>query len=98
MQAKAVEFNNIAGIPDMAIRFSPHSKQVAAIFFDDISRRILNAESDVLFAVMNDRSASSILDALHKQVVAENIFTYGITDIIADKQNGVMLYKQKAIT
>jgi len=92
-QATPFEFENISGIPDMAIRFSPHSKDVATAFFDLISQRILNAQSDILFAVMNDRSASSILDALHTQVKAENVFTYGITDVIADKQNGVMLYK-----
>ena len=92
-QAAPLEFENISGIPDMAIRFSPHSKDVATAFFDLISQRILNAQSDVLFAVMNDRSASSILDALHTQVKAETVFTYGITDVIADKQNGVMLYK-----
>ncbi|HEY5408051.1 MAG TPA: phospholipase D-like domain-containing protein, partial [Ginsengibacter sp.] len=92
-QAAAFEFENISSIPDMAIRFSPHNKDVATVFFDLISQRILNAQSDVLFAVMNDRSASSILDALHTQVKSENVFTYGITDVIADKQNGVMLYK-----
>ena len=92
-QANPFQFENISGIPDMDIRFSPHTKEVATIFFDSISQRILDAESDVLFAVMNDRSASSILDALHTQVRAENVFTYGITDVIADKQNGVMLYK-----
>ncbi|KAA9036652.1 hypothetical protein FW778_18745 [Ginsengibacter hankyongi] len=93
VQATAFEFKNISGIPDMLIRFSPHSKEVATTFFALISQRILNAQSDVLFAVMNDRSASSILDALHTQVKAEKVFTYGITDVIADKQNGVMLYK-----
>ena len=92
-QSEAFEFENVDGVPDMTIRFSPHSKEVATTFFTAINQKILNAESDVLFAVMNDRSASSILDALHAQVKAEKIFTYGITDVIADKQNGVMLYK-----
>jgi hypothetical protein len=92
-QSRIFEFKNIAGIPDTSIRFSPHSKEVATSLFDLISKRILNAQSDVLFAVMNDRSKSSILDALHTQVSSETIFTYGITDVIADKENGVMLYK-----
>lgn len=92
-QAAAFEFKNITGVTDTVIRFSPHNRDTATAFFSLISQRILNAQSDVLFAVMNDRSASSILDALHTQVKAENIFTYGITDVIADKQNGVMLYK-----
>ena len=92
-QAESFDFSNISGVPDMTIRFSPHSKEVATEFFAAISQRILDADSDVLFAVMNDRSKSSILDALHTQVKAEKIFTYGITDVIADKVNGVMLYK-----
>lgn len=93
IQAKSFQFKNISGIPDMDIRFSPHSKEVASAFFDLISQTILDAKSDVLFAVMNDRSKSSILDALHKQVSSDAVFTYGITDVIADKVNGVMLYK-----
>ena len=92
-QSKLFGFENISGIPDTTVRFSPHSKEVATTLFDTISKRILNAESDVLFAVMNDRSKSSILDALHQLVKSETIFTYGITDVIADKENGVMLYK-----
>lgn len=92
-QSEAFEFQNMSGVPDMTIRFSPHTKEVATAFFAAISQKILDAKSDVLFAVMNDRSASSILDALHYQVKAGKVFTYGITDVIADKQNGVMLYK-----
>jgi hypothetical protein len=92
-QSKSFDFENISGIPDTTVRFSPHSKEVATTLFDMISKRILDAKSDVLFAVMNDKSKSSILDALHQQVKSETIFTYGITDVIADKENGVMLYK-----
>ena len=92
-QATAFQFKKVSGIPDMDIHFSPHSKDAATLIFDAISKKILDAASDVLFAVMNDRSKSSILDALHKQVSSDTVFTYGITDVIADKVNGVMLYK-----
>jgi len=92
-QGTPFQTKNLSGIPDMDIRFSPHSKEVATDIFNSISNKILNAESDVLFAVMNDKSESSILDALHAQVSSDKVFTYGITDVIADKENGVMLYK-----
>lgn len=92
-QAAPFHFKNLSGVPDMDMRFSPHSKETATLIFDSISKKILDAESDVLFAVMNDRSKSSILDALHTQISSDKVFTYGITDVIADKVNGVMLYK-----
>jgi phosphatidylserine/phosphatidylglycerophosphate/cardiolipin synthase-like enzyme len=68
-------------LPDMTIRFSPHTKEVATDFFKTISDRIKGAKTDVLFAIMKDDSASSILDAI--RFVRENneeIFSYGITD------------------
>jgi hypothetical protein len=77
-------------IPDMTIRMSPHTEAVATVFFKTISDRIKAAESDVLFAVMQDDSASSILDAL--KFVRENnesIFSYGITDTTST----ISLYK-----
>lgn len=80
------------GIPDMTIRFSPHPKDVATKFFTTINKRILAAKSDVLFAIMNDKSASSILDAVQKQVKSDKVFTYGITDVIG-KKSDIKLYK-----
>lgn len=68
------------GLPDMTIRFSPHPKHVVDQFFSAISKRILNATSDVLFAIMIDNSSSDILDAIQTQVKGDDIFTYGITD------------------
>jgi phosphatidylserine/phosphatidylglycerophosphate/cardiolipin synthase-like enzyme len=68
-------------LPEMTIRFSPHTKEVATDFFKTISDRIKGAKTDVLFAIMKDDSASSILDAI--RFVRENneeIFSYGITD------------------
>ncbi len=76
-------------LPDTAIRFSPHLKEVADKLFGTISKRIEKAQTDVLFAIMNDRSKSDILDAVRKQVKSDKIFTYGITDTATD----VTLYK-----
>ncbi len=81
-----------AKLPDMTLRFSPHSKNVASKFFDAINKRILGAKSDVLFAIMKDNSQSAILDAVQQQVKSNKVFTYGITDVIGDK-NDIMLYK-----
>ena len=78
-----------ATLPDMTIRFSPHLAQVTDRFFASITKRIREAESDVLFAIMNDASDSSILDAVREQVRSDKIFTYGITDTTSD----VYLYK-----
>jgi len=79
-----------SGIPDMTIRLSPHTAPVATVFFKTISERIRAAESDVLFAVMEDSSASSILDALKfVRENNENIFSYGITDT----SSTISLYK-----
>lgn len=70
-----------AATPELIVRCSPHTAAVATVFFATIAGRIKGAQSDVLFAVMQDDSASSILDAL--RFVRENntnIFSYGITD------------------
>jgi phosphatidylserine/phosphatidylglycerophosphate/cardiolipin synthase-like enzyme len=76
-------------LPDMTIRFSPHPEDYTKDLFNKISKRILNAESDVLFAVMIDNSKGSILDALRTSLASDKIFTFGITD---EKKN-IQLYK-----
>ena len=77
-------------LPEMTVRVSPHTEAVAAVFFKTISERIKAAQSDVLFAVMQDDSASSILDALKfVRENNENIFSYGITDTTSS----ISLYK-----
>lgn len=57
-----------SGLPDMTIRFSPHPRGYTDIIFEKISRRIAEAQSDVLFAVMID---SSILDAPHAHLASD---------------------------
>ncbi len=67
--------------PNMTVRFSPHTKAVATKFFKTISDAITAVSSDVLFAIMQDDSASSILDAIRSvRENREDIFSYGITD------------------
>ena len=79
-----------SGMPDMTIRFAPHTEPVASAFFKLISERIKAAESDVLFAIMQDDSASSILDAVrYVRDNNENIYSYGITDTTST----ISLYK-----
>ncbi len=73
----------------MTIYFSPHKQEKVDEIFEKISNRIENADSDVLFAIMNDDSKSSILDAVKTQVQSDKIYTYGITDT----KSGVQLYK-----
>src|SRR5436190_6448675 len=68
-------------LPEMTIRFSPHTNKVATDFFQTISDRIKGVKTDVLFAIMKDDSASSILDAIRfVRETKEDIFSYGITD------------------
>ena len=82
----------IAG-KNVTFHFSPHDKSSATKLFDSISTRINGAQSDVLFAIMQDTSKSSILDAVRNQVRNTEIFTYGITDTISKDKDSVMLYK-----
>jgi phosphatidylserine/phosphatidylglycerophosphate/cardiolipin synthase-like enzyme len=79
-QAEGFPFQQ-SNTPGMTIRFSPHLKEAATKFFKTISDRIQDAQTDVLFAVMQDDSASSILDAIKSvRENKEDIFSYGITD------------------
>jgi phosphatidylserine/phosphatidylglycerophosphate/cardiolipin synthase-like enzyme len=86
----AKDFENTGNnLPDLTIRFSPHPREVVDGFFTNTSKRIEDAKSDVLFAIMDDSSNSAILDAVHKQVKSDKVFTYGISDSTAN----VYLYK-----
>lgn len=80
---------SLEGVADMIIRFSPHKKPYVDGFFKKIKDNILNATSDVLFAVMKDDSKGDILAALKEQVASSDIFTAGITDV----RDGMQLYR-----
>ncbi|UBB90231.1 hypothetical protein J4771_02420 [Candidatus Kaistella beijingensis] len=82
--------------PQMTITFAPHKKETAEKIFRRISEKIEHQDtSDVLFAIMNDRSAGSILSSIRKQIDNENVFSYGITDTIGknDEDFEIHLYK-----
>ncbi|MBZ0203907.1 MAG: hypothetical protein K8I03_12885, partial [Ignavibacteria bacterium] len=87
--AKDDHLINQQNLPDMTIRFSPHTKAVTEKFFGSITKIIKDAESDILFAIMIDDSKSDILDAIREHVKDDKIFTYGITD----GREGLYLYK-----
>ena len=88
-----------AGLPALTITFAPHKPVDAKRIFDRISSRITKAgNTDVLFAIMKDTSASSILDAVRQQVENDAVFTYGITDSIGDNaEYSVFLYKPNRV-
>ena len=78
----------------MTITFAPHQKKDADRIFLRISNKIDAAESDLLFAIMSDKSKSGILDAVKRSVQNGNVFTYGITDTIGkEKDYSVYLYR-----
>jgi phosphatidylserine/phosphatidylglycerophosphate/cardiolipin synthase-like enzyme len=79
----------LPGLPEMTLRFSPHPKEYVDYLFSLVEKRILEAESDVLFAIMMDESNSDILSAVRTQVESDQIFTAGITDV----RKGMQLYK-----
>jgi len=90
------QFSKTTTIPEMTVTFAPHQKIDAQRIFDRISSKIEKTDTtDLLFAVMNDRSAGSILTSLRKQISNEQVFSYGITDTIGknDEDFGIFLYK-----
>ena len=90
------EIEKSVSSPKMTVTFAPHKKVAAERIFDRISNSIENKETtDLLFAIMNDRSAGSILSSVRKQISNENVFSYGITDTIGknDEDFAIFLYK-----
>lgn len=89
-----------AKTPKMTITFAPHPKDDTQRIFDRINARIMQeGNTDVLFAIMSDKSKSSILDAVKTQIRKTDVFTYGITDTIGKKDAdfGIFLYKPQSI-
>ncbi|PZR28669.1 MAG: hypothetical protein DI535_05910 [Citrobacter freundii] len=84
--------------PKMTVTFAPHQKADADRIFTRLAGRIDTAQSDLLFAIMNDKSKSGILDAVQRSVRNGNVFTYGITDTIGktNKDYSVFLYRPDA--
>lgn len=75
------EQNNITdpSLPEMVIRFSPHPEDFATKELTDLAAEADKAES-ILFAIMNDRSGSPLLEKIIEKVKDNTTLTIGITD------------------
>jgi phosphatidylserine/phosphatidylglycerophosphate/cardiolipin synthase-like enzyme len=81
---------NSSDLPDMTIRFSPHNKAFAEKEIKLIAERVKKANSNILFAVMNDTTGSGdLLKNIKEAHKRTDIFTYGIVD----KSTEITLYK-----
>jgi hypothetical protein len=69
------------GIPPGKVAFSPHT--TAAISLNEVSDAIKNAQSSVLFAVMELGGGGDVLSQLSSAYQRSNIFSYGITQSLA---------------
>ncbi|MBW4888755.1 hypothetical protein KXQ82_03480 [Mucilaginibacter sp. HMF5004] len=78
-----------AGVPDMIIRCSPHTKADATAELQGLADQVKNAKDNILFAIMEDESGSALLEEILRQVESDEKFTYGITDT----SKKVYLYK-----
>lgn len=94
--ARDHEILKTSSSPKMTVTFAPHKKEDADRIFTRISEKIEKSDTtDLLFSLMNDRSAGSILSSVRKQISNENVFSYGIPDTIGQKDSdfGIFLYK-----
>lgn len=75
------------GMPDTAFAFSPHTS--ADISLDQVAASIQNAQSSVLFAIMELAGSGPVLDDIHALDTRDGIFGYGVTQSKA----GMNVYK-----
>jgi phosphatidylserine/phosphatidylglycerophosphate/cardiolipin synthase-like enzyme len=75
------------GLPPLSVAFSPH--KTAQVSLEKVARAIQQADSSVLFAVMELGGSGDVLDEIKRLGARENVFSYGITQ--TDK--GLKLYK-----
>jgi phosphatidylserine/phosphatidylglycerophosphate/cardiolipin synthase-like enzyme len=89
-----------AGIPPFSVSFAPHTSANTSL--DKVSAAIQNAQSSVLFAVMELNGGGDVLNQLRNLTGRAGIFSYGITQAMksspADQGSsaqslGVNLYK-----
>ncbi len=89
-----------AGLPPFSVSFAPHSS--ASISLDKVSAALQNAQSSVLFAVMELDGGGDVLQQLRELAGRAGIFSYGITQAMksgpADQGSsaqsmGINLYK-----
>ncbi len=66
-----------AGMPPFSVSFAPHTS--ASISLDKVSAALQNAQSSVLFAVMELDGGGDVLKQLRELTGRAEIFSYGIT-------------------
>ncbi len=78
-------------LPLTLISYAPHEEKFAQELLDEITEKIENAKSSVLFSVMQLTSTTtgSVVPALREIHKDTSKFTYGVTDSV----KGVSLYK-----
>jgi PLD-like domain len=88
------------GLPPFSVSFAPHTN--ANISLDKVSTALQNAQSSVLFAVMELDGGGNVLQQLRELAGRDGIFSYGITQTLksspsnsgaALQTTGVNLYK-----
>jgi phosphatidylserine/phosphatidylglycerophosphate/cardiolipin synthase-like enzyme len=97
--AKVFSFSG-GGLPEMEITFSPHTKDDATKFLDNLVSRMeqeqKTKDGSILFAVMGvDTGSGPVLPALRELHADEKTFTYGISDSPGD---GLRLYTPRQKT
>ena len=89
-----------AGLPPFSVSFAPHSN--ASISLEKVSTAVRNAQSSVLFAVMELDGGGDLLQQLREITGRAGIFSYGITQAMKSgapgrgglpETTGVNLYK-----
>jgi len=90
----------IPGLPPFSVSFAPHSN--ASISLNKVSAAIQNAQSSVLFAVMELDGGGNVLKQLRELAGRDGIYSYGITQAMkssppgqdgSPESTGVNLYK-----
>jgi hypothetical protein len=88
------------GLPPFSVSFAPHSN--ASISLDKVSVALQNAQSSVMFAVMELDGGGDVLKQLHNLAGRDGIFFYGITQAMksspaqqggSPESMGINLYK-----
>jgi hypothetical protein len=88
------------GLPPFSASFAPHTN--ASISLDKVNEAIQNAESSVVFAVMELDGGGDVLKQLRELTGRDGIFSYGITQTMksqapdksgSPESKGINLYK-----
>ncbi|HEY0407622.1 MAG TPA: phospholipase D-like domain-containing protein [Pyrinomonadaceae bacterium] len=75
------------GLPRFSVSFSPHRNPEDSL--QKVSDAIKQANSSVIFAVMELAGGGPVMDELKTEAVGKTIFTYGVTQTVG----GIKVYK-----